>query len=178
MRRIVVLGTSGSGKSTFAQQVAQRLSLRYVELDALHWEPNWNQAPLAVFRERISAAINGDDWIVDGNYSKVRDAIWPTADTFIWLDYSMTIVFTRVVRRTFRRWWKSEQLWSGNREELWWHFFTQNSLFLWVVQTWRIHRRDYPKMLQEQSQAGKRIVRLRHPDEAERWIANLKYSIS
>jgi adenylate kinase family enzyme len=176
MRRIVVLGTSGSGKSTFAQRVGERLKLQHVEIDALHWGPNWSGAPTAVLRQRVASVTNGENWIIDGNYSAVRDAIWPRADTLIWLDYPMTIVFSRVVRRTFRRWWTDEVLWGGNRERLWEQFLSRHSLFLWVVQTWRIHRRDYPRLLREQAEAGKRIVRLRRPQEAEWWIANLQSS--
>jgi adenylate kinase family enzyme len=173
MRRVVVLGTSGSGKTTFARELAERLGLPHVELDALHWGPNWSGAPKALLRERVTAATSEDGWIIDGNYSPVRDAIWPKADTLIWLDYPMTTVFTRVLRRTLRRWWTREQLWNGNRERLWDQFLSRDSLFLWVISTWRIHRRDYPKLLRLQSRSGKRVVRFRHPEEMELWISNL-----
>jgi len=177
MRRIVVLGTSGSGKSTFGRQVGERLGLRHVELDVLHWGPNWTGAPTSVFRERIAAVTSGESWIIDGNYSAVRDTIWPRADTFIWLDYPMTTVFCRVTKRTFLRWWNAEELWNGNRERLWDQFIPKHSLFLWVINTWRIHRRDYPKLLAEQAQARKCIIRFRRPEEAERWIASLRSSL-
>jgi len=103
----------------------------------------------------------------------VSDAVWPRADTFIWLDYPMTIVFGRVFQRTMRRWWRQEELWSGNRERLGEQFLSRDSLFLWVVQSWRRHRRDYPKLLQSQVRQGKRVVRFRRPAEANRWFAAL-----
>jgi adenylate kinase family enzyme len=171
MRRIVVLGTSGSGKSTFARALSQRLGISHIELDALHWEPNWVEAPRPVFRQRIDAATRGDGWVVDGNYTgSVRDLIWPRADTIIWLDYSMTITSLRVIRRTFRRWWSAELLWGNNRERLRDQFLSKDSLFLWVVQSWRKHRRDYPRLLRVEADAGKQILRFRGPGHAERWL--------
>lgn len=76
LRRIVVVGTTGSGKSTLARTLAQRLNVPHVELDALHWEPNWRQAAPPVFRERTAHALAGEGWVVDGNYSVVRDLTW------------------------------------------------------------------------------------------------------
>src|SRR5579871_6058918 len=87
--RIVVVGSTGSGKTTLARHLACRLHLAHVELDALHWDANWVPAPTPIFRERVDAALSGPAWAVDGNYSKVRDIVWPRADTVIWLDYPL-----------------------------------------------------------------------------------------
>ncbi|HEY7847048.1 MAG TPA: hypothetical protein VIC83_02515, partial [Candidatus Limnocylindria bacterium] len=67
-RRINVVGTSASGKTTFARALAARLAVPWVELDALHWEAGWTEADDAVMRERVRRAIAGDGWVVDGNY--------------------------------------------------------------------------------------------------------------
>ena len=85
-KRLVVIGTTSSGKSTLAQCLATRLGLNFVELDALHWEPNWTEAPLEVFRARVSSAIQAPRWVVAGNYHVVRDLVWPKAEAIIWLD--------------------------------------------------------------------------------------------
>jgi adenylate kinase family enzyme len=87
MQRISVIGATGSGKTTVARRTAEALGVPHIELDALHWEPDWEEAPLEVFRERVSDAIQGERWVVDGNYSKVRDMVWGRADTVLWLDY-------------------------------------------------------------------------------------------
>ncbi len=71
-----------------------------------------------------------DAWTIDGNYSKLRELVWSRADTLIWLDYPMSVVFTRVFARTMGRWMRREELWSGNRERLWMQFATRESLFL------------------------------------------------
>ncbi len=173
MQRIVVIGTSGSGKSTLAQTLARLHSLRYIELDALHWGPNWT--PNADFAQRVESALTATDaWVIDGNYNAIRSIIWPRADTIVWLDYPMTTVFTRVFRRTWLRWWQGEVLWSGNREKMWDQFCTPESLFWWVIQTWRKHRRMYPALLRTPEYSSKKIIRLRSPRATERWIASLE----
>jgi adenylate kinase family enzyme len=77
----VVIGATGSGKSTLAERLAARLGGAYVELDALHWEPHWTEAAPDVFRERVERATAGARWVVAGNYGRVRDLVWPRADT-------------------------------------------------------------------------------------------------
>ena len=74
-QRISIVGTSGSGKTTLAQKIAKTCELPHVELDRLQWEPNWTAAPANVFQERVSQALQSDRWVVDGNYSKVRDLV-------------------------------------------------------------------------------------------------------
>ncbi len=77
VHRVAVVGTSGTGKTMLASRVARRLGIPHVELDALYWEPGWSEVSTPVFRERAGQALQGDAWVVDGNYSKVRDLVWP-----------------------------------------------------------------------------------------------------
>src|SRR4051812_29513824 len=100
MRRGVVGGTSGAGKTPPAAALARRLGVPHIELDALHWGPNWTPIEPAVFRGRVAAAVEGQGWVCDGNYSTVRDLVWGRADTLVWLDYPMGLVFRRVLGRT------------------------------------------------------------------------------
>jgi adenylate kinase family enzyme len=116
MRRIAVVGTTGSGKTSLARLIARRLSIPHIELDALHWEPNWTEAGTAVLRARVGAVTAGAAWVADGNYAKIRDLIWPRADTLVWLDYSLPVILWRLTRRTLRRLLTGEELWNTNRE--------------------------------------------------------------
>src|SRR4051812_23251994 len=102
-RRINVVGTSGSGKTTMARDLAGILGVPHVELDALHWGPNWTEEPDEVFRERVDTLLVGDGWTTDGNYRTVRDIVWGRADTVVWLDYSLPLILWRLSRRTFGR---------------------------------------------------------------------------
>ena len=145
----------------------------HVELDAIHWLPGWTSIDKQRFREQVAAATAAGRWVIDGNYRAVRDLVWAQADTLIWLDYPMTVVFRRVLQRTILRWWRREVLWNGNRENFLSHFVSEHSLLLWVIQTWRQHRRDYPPLLRRQKELGKRIVSFRSPAEAEAWLGRM-----
>jgi adenylate kinase family enzyme len=175
-RRIAVIGTSGSGKSTLARQIAATIGAPHVELDALFHQPGWVPAERDVFRAEVLGALAGPAWVTDGNYSGfVRDIIWPAADAIVWLDYPFRVVSWRLFLRTVRRGVKREVLWNGNREPLRENFFSRGSLFLWAKNTHWKHRRDWPVALASPEMAHVRIVRLRHPREADAWLRALAY---
>jgi adenylate kinase family enzyme len=172
-QRVVVVGTSGCGKTTLARALARRLDLPHVELDALHWGPGWTEPPVELFRQRVEAALRGDGWVADGNYSKVRDLVWGRAELLVWLDYALPLVMARLVRRTLRRCFTGEELWSGNRERLR-EQFTRGSLWLWALQSHRRHRREYPERFRRPEFCHLAVVRLRSPRAAAQWLAELR----
>ena len=147
--RIVVIGATSSGKSTLAERLARRLDLNFIELDALHWEPDWQEAPLEVFRARLEKEMQCEKWIVAGNYHIVRDLIWPKAEAVIWLDYPFLLILKQLTRRTFKRWWTKELLWGTNRESLWNHLklWSKDSLFHWLFRTYWRRKREFPMLL-------------------------------
>ena len=102
-RRILVLGRTGSGKTTLARELAAAVGVPHVELDALYFGPQFSTVPLPLLRERTSAAIAGDRWVTDGNKSAVRDLVWPRADTVIWLDYPLAVSLWRLGKRALWR---------------------------------------------------------------------------
>lgn len=175
-RRIVVVGTTGSGKTTLARRLAGRLGLPHVELDALYWDPDWTPAPTEVFRERTAHALAVDACVVDGNYQAVRDIIWRRAEMVVWLDYSLPVIMRRLAGRTFRRLLTREELWNGNHERWRDHFLSRDSLFLWALQTYRRRRREFPVLLKRPEYAHLQVVRLRSPGAAQRWLAGLPAS--
>ncbi len=172
-RRIVVVGTSGSGKTTFVRNLAERLGIPHVELDAIHWGPDWTPAPVDLFRARTAQALNGEAWSVDGNYSAVREIVWPRADTIVWLDYALPVVMSRVIVRTFRRVLTREELWSGNRERASTAIFGRDSIIWWALTTYGRRRREYPALFRQPEFAHLRIVRLRSPRQARLWLESL-----
>lgn len=172
-QRISIVGTTGSGKTTLAKRVAQHLQVRHIELDALYWEPNWTTVSDQVFRDRVAEALSGDRWVVDGNYSKVRDIVWSRADTVVFLDYSFWVVLRRLIPRTLRRSLQQEELWNGNRETIRQSFFSQESILSWMLKTYSRNRKKYPTLFQEKNYAHLSIVHLRTPGTADEWLRSL-----
>jgi adenylate kinase family enzyme len=170
MRRVIVVGTSGSGKTWMARVLAARLEVPHVELDALYWEPNWTAASSERLRERVLAATAGEAWVVDGNYAKLRDVFWPRADTVVWLDYSLWVVLWRVTARTLRRMLTGEVLWSGNRESFRTTFLSRNSILLWAWQTHPLNRRRYAEVFADPAYAHLTVVRLSTQRAADQWL--------
>ena len=174
-RRILVLGTTSSGKSTLARRLADGLGLDFIELDALHWEPGWTEAPTEVFRERVERATSAPGWALAGNYHVVRDIAWPRAEAAIWLDYPLLLIFGQLLRRTLRRWWTREVLWNGNVERLWPHFkiWSQESLFHWLFKTYWRRKREYPQLFALPEHLHLHVIRFGHPRETEAWLRNV-----
>lgn len=171
MQRIAVIGTTGSGKTTLAARIAERLGIPHVELDALHWDPAWTPSP--AFRQRAAGALRGDEWVVDGNYSQVRDIVWSRADTVVWLDYWLWLILLRLLRRTVRRVSRREELWNENRERLRDQLASRDSLFLWALRTNPRRKREYPELLARPEHAHLKVVRLRSPRHTRAWLAGL-----
>jgi adenylate kinase family enzyme len=170
VRRIVVIGTTGSGKTTLAERLAAQTGLRVVELDALFWGRDWQPAPLELFRHRVERETRDDGWIVVGNYGQVRDIVWPNADTLIWLDLPLSLVMWRLVRRTVRRAATREELWgTGNRETFRNSFLSRQSLLLWALKTHRRNRRKYAVECEGLARE-KRVIRLQNKRQIERFV--------
>jgi adenylate kinase family enzyme len=172
-KRIAVIGSTGSGKTTLARQIAECLGLAHVEIDALHWGANWSEPPPGVLYERVSQAISGDGWVIDGNYSKTRDLIWRRADTIIWLDYTLTLVMWRLLRRTLNRVFRQEELWNGNRERFAAQFLSRESLFLWALKRYGQRKREYSAMLSKPEHAHLIALHFRSPGETREWLAEI-----
>lgn len=169
-RRINVVGTSGAGKTTFATTLAERTGLPYVELDALNWEAGWAEADHAVFLRRVAAVTEGEAWVVDGNYSRVRDLVWARADTLVWLDFPRSVVTWRIVTRSLARIARRTELWAGNRERLA-QLFGRDSIIWWSISTYHRRRRDYPALIAQHPHLE--VVHLRSPGAAARWLRDL-----
>ncbi len=175
MARIVVIGTSGTGKSTLARRIGEMLDLPVVEMDALHHMPGWQERPEDEFRQMIIEATKGPRWVVDGNYSKSRDVVWPRAQMVIWLDYPRWRTMSRVIRRTVRRVISREELWHGNREPLsnLWSLDPEKSIIAWAWTTHASRRQRYERMLEDPRWSHIDFRRVRRPGDLPMVLAEL-----
>ena len=173
LRRISVVGASGSGKTTLAATLANRLGAPHVEFDAYRHGPNWTPTPDDVLRRNISDTLSREKWVADGNYSAVRDIVWTRATAVVWLDYPFPVVFWRLFRRTMVRGITGAELWNSNREILWRHFLTGDSLFLWALQThWRL-RKAFHQALADPEHSHLDVLRFRSPAATDSWLNSI-----
>jgi adenylate kinase family enzyme len=152
-----------------ASDLARRLGIPYIELDALHHGPNWSEPTAEEFQARVHGAMEQapGGWVVDGNYdSKLGDLVVAEADTIVWLDLPLSVKWPRVWRRTMHRIRNRVELWNGNRETWRDAFASRDSILVWVLRSHVRHRRTWPKRFE----GDPRLVRLRSEDEARRWL--------
>ena len=175
-QNIVIIGTSGSGKSTLAEKLAQRLGIEYIELDALHFLPDWQELPDLEFRTRVETATRLPGWVIAGNYSIVRDISWPRAQAVIWLDYPFWTVFWRLWVRTWRRWWTHELLWGTNYERMLSQFkiwAPEESIFGWLFSTYWRRKREIPSLFKLPEYAHLKVFQMHSPRETALWLQNI-----
>ncbi|MER7010963.1 hypothetical protein ABT324_05990 [Saccharopolyspora sp. NPDC000359] len=173
VQRVSVVGCSGSGKSTVARRLSNILGVPHVELDALHWGPDWSAASSDDLSEKVRQATAADTWIVDGNYqSKIGTLVWERADTVVWVNPPKRTVMWRSLTRTIRRVVTREELWSGNRENwrglMFWR--GEDSILWWAWTSYaRVQQRYESAML---APANKHLAfhRLRSSAEVKRFL--------
>jgi len=170
VRRVAVIASaSGNGKTTFGRALAQRLDVRFVELDSLVHGPNWTETPDAELRALVEPIVHSDAWVIDRTYwRKIGRLVLDGADTVVWLDLPLRVWLPRLLRRTWRRYRRHEPLWNDNRETLRNAFWGRESLFAFAFRTHFRRRRDWPSEL-----AGYPVVRLRSVEAVDRWLGSV-----
>jgi adenylate kinase family enzyme len=176
MKKIIVIGSSGAGKTTLAKELSLTLSIPHTELDGLYHQANWEPTTNEKFIKQVKAFTNEPQWILCGNYySKLSEEIWPQADTIIWCDYSFVRVFGRLLRRTFTRSVAKTELWSGNYESFYTNFFTKDSILVWTIKTWKKQKSRYNQLYNNpDSLSGVRLVRIKTPKDMRELLQNIQ----
>lgn len=174
MNRIVVVGTTGAGKSTFAGKLAEIINGKHYELDRLFWMPDWEQRSKEEYAATLSELVKAEYWVADGNSSSHRKMLWGCADTVIWLDYPFFLNFFRLLGRTIQRAWTKEEVFDGCSESIKTQFFSRNSLMLWFFKSYGRRKRTYQTIFEENQYPHLKILVFEHPREAKFFLESLQ----
>jgi adenylate kinase family enzyme len=173
LTRVVVVGTSGAGKTTFSSRLADVLGTSHFELDSLFWNQNWVPKEMAEFRRLVEQAIAQERWVIDGNYGHVRDLVWPRATAVIWLNYSFLTIFWRIFRRTVSRAVRGTALYADNQESLRKSFLSRDSILWWMITTYARRRRDYYALRAGNAFPHLAWLEFRRPRQADEFLNSL-----
>ena len=167
MRKVVVIASaSGNGKTTVGRELAERLHVPFIELDAMVHGPQWTETPDEELRARLEPLLAADGWVVDGAYQhKLGDFVLDRAETVVWLDLPVHVWLPRLVRRTWRRIRDHEELWNGNTESFATAFLGRESLVVWALRSHVRRRRVWPSEL-----ADRNVIRLTRPAQVQRFV--------
>lgn len=144
----------------------------HVELDAIFHQPGWTPIDDDTFRALVTEVTEAPAWVVDGNYSSVRELVWERADTVVWFDLPYAQVVARTVRRTVRRTVTRQELWNGNKEP-WSNLYSwnpQTSIIAWTATRHGVYRQRYGEAEHDPRWARLRFVRLRSQREADAFL--------
>jgi adenylate kinase family enzyme len=164
MKKILVIGSGGSGKSTFARRLGARLSLEVIHLDAHHWRAGWVAPPKDEWRRQVEELTRRESWVMDGNFSGTLDVRMAACDTVVFLDLPRAVCLWRVVKRRLKyRCQSRPDMAAGCQEKLDMEFIR------WV---WSYGTRSRPKIVEMLRQNGraKRVVWLRSTADVEEFL--------
>lgn len=178
MKRVSVIGSSASGKTTMARGISERLGLPHLELDSVFHQPGWQPKPDEDFRAEVAGFAAADRWVIDGNYTShgVAQLVWPLADTVVWMDPPRRVVMGRVVRRTLRRVITREELWNGNRER-WTNLYStkaHKNIIVWAWTRFAHTRHKYEAMVNDGTWSHLEVIRLRNAGEVTAFLEGLE----
>ena len=159
--RVNVIGTTASGKSTFARKLAEVSDAPYVEMDAIYWGADWHEPSDGEFFSKLESSISSSSWILDGNYSRTLHIKWKEVQTIIWLDYSFSRTIYQSISRALKRIYFKTELWpnTGNIETLS-KMFSKDSIILWCLKNYWKNKRQFKSLMNKPIYSHIQFVRL------------------
>lgn len=170
--KIIVLGSSCSGKTTLGKKLAAIKQAKPIDLDDLNWLPGWKNCSTEDLLKKIEKEIWGEDrWIISGNYRNTHPLTMPQATCVIWLDFPLRIILWRMVKRTLTRIITKEEVCNGNYETIYGAFLDEENLFSYTINTYKDRKKQF-LMLGEQY-PHLEIIRLQSPKELTQFLNSL-----
>ena len=170
----MIIGASCAGKTSFARRLSGALAVPNVELDGIHWLPEWKSRTTREFRNLVTEAVSPARWVADGNYRQVRDIVWQRATCIIWLNYPFRVVFWRALRRTLTRVFTRQHLYSDEQENFRQAFLSRDSILWWVIKTFRWRRREFRETLAQHHFSMLRVIEFRSQRDADEFMTGVK----
>lgn len=164
-KKIIITGTTCTGKTTLGRKISNKLNIQQIDLDDLHFLPNWIEKDKNIFIRDVNNVLKGkQNWIVTGSYQTLlKDTVWQEASVILWLDYSLFLIIKRYLIRTYKRIFFKEKCCGENYETLG-RTFSKDSLFLWIFKSyWRRKARN--KKWKNEDFSHKKWIILHHPKE-------------
>ena len=115
MKKVIVIGCPGSGKSTFSRALHHQTGIPLYHLDMMYWNPDQTTVEKSVFLERLSAVLEADEWIIDGNYGSTMELRMAACDTVFFLDYPLDVCLDGIKERHGKP--RSDMPWVETRED-------------------------------------------------------------
>ena len=172
--KINVMGTSGSGKSTFSKNLSKKINHNYIEMDELHWKSDWVESTSEEFFKKLKKKLSSENWILDGNYYKAQDIKWEKINQVIFLDLPLWLVLFRVIRRSISRAIKREKLWHGNKESLLRLFFSKESMIVHTVRTFQKNKYRFNELSRSKKYKYIEFIKLKSQKEVDEFLSNYR----
>ena len=165
MKRIIVIGSGGAGKSTFSKRLGDVSGIEVIHLDQIYWRPNWVKTGKDEWRRIVEGLIAKNSWIMDGNFGGTREMRLAACDTVIFLDIPRRICLYRILKRSIIYRGKTRpDMAEGCKERF------DLEFLVWV---WNYPKTSGKRALEEMSQLdGKRIIVLRNTNDIEEFLKN------
>lgn len=168
MKRIVIIGSGGAGKSTLAKKLGEILQIEVLHLDKLYWQPNWEKPPKEEWQKIVAEILKKDSWIMDGNFGGTMEMRLEACDTAIFLDFPRSVCLYRILKRWVKyRNTNRPDMTEGCNEKIDLEFLG------WI---WSFQKTTKPKVEErlQRFENEKTIIRLKSPRETEDFLSNLQ----